>query len=289
MKINSMTGFASSETGAPEGELSWEVRSVNHRYLETQFKLPDGFRPLEPQLRDLIGSKLLRGKVDAALQFRPSSAAASSLQINAELAGEVIKGARQIEDQLHTPAPLGTMDILRWPGVVTEERIDTKALFEPALQAMAAALEKLCEARAREGARTLDMLEERLAQVTVVVASVRARMPSVLEGVRGKLKERAESFEAKIDNDRLEQELVMLAQKMDVAEELDRLDAHVEEARATFAMEGAIGRKLDFLMQEFNREANTLGSKSADAETTKAAVDLKVMIEQMREQVQNIE
>jgi len=289
MKMNSMTGFASSEASTPAGELAWEIRSVNHRYLEAQFKLPDGFRALEPALRELVGAKLLRGKVDAALQFRPSAAAASSLQVNERLAAEVIKEASNIESKVGASAPLDVMDILRWPGVVSEDRVDTKALFEPALQALTEALDTLVEGRGREGTRTHAMLEERLTQVTELVGAVRARMPEVLNGVRTKLKERAESFEAKIDNDRLEQELVMLAQKMDVAEELDRLDAHVEEARATFAMEGAIGRKLDFLMQEFNREANTLGSKSADAETTKAAVDLKVLIEQMREQVQNIE
>jgi uncharacterized protein (TIGR00255 family) len=287
--INSMTGFASGEATAEAGEISWELRSVNHRYLEAQFKLPEGFRTLEPALRDLASSKLLRGKLDATLQFRPSASAVASLHINRELAAEVITQAREIETDIHTPGPLSAIDVLRWPGVITETRVDTSTLFEPAQQLLAETLDSLCEARAREGERIHKTIEDRLVQISALVKGVQERMPVVLENIRNKVKERADTLSAKIDNDRLEQELVMLAQKMDVAEELDRLNAHIEETRASLATDGAVGRKLDFLMQEFNREANTLGSKSADAETTKAAVDLKVLIEQMREQIQNVE
>ena len=287
--INSMTGFASGEATTGAGEISWELRSVNHRYLEAQFKLPEGFRSLEPALREIIGGKLLRGKVDANLQFRPSADSVATIQINQELANQVISQARNIEKEIHTSGPISAIDILRWPGVVTEASVDLSELFEPAKQLLHETLDSLSTARASEGKRMHALIEERLGQISVLVKGVRERMPTVLAGVRNKIQERADTLSAKLDNERLEQELVMLAQKMDVAEELDRLDAHVEETRDTFKVAGAVGRKLDFLMQEFNREANTLGSKSADAETTKAAVDLKVLIEQMREQIQNVE
>jgi uncharacterized protein (TIGR00255 family) len=287
--INSMTGFASGELSTAAGELQWELRTVNHRYLETQFKLPEGFRKQEAALKELTSAKLQRGKLDANLQFRPAAETAASLNINHELAKQVIARAHEIEAEIHTPGPLAAIDVLRWPGVVAEKTLDTSTLYEPAGQLLTETLNSLAAARGREGARIQKMLEDRLTQVSKLVAGVREHMPTVLENIRNKIRERAETLTAKLDNDRLEQELVMLAQKMDVAEELDRLDAHVEETRAAFNMEGAVGRRLDFLMQEFNREANTLGSKSADPATTKAAVDLKVLIEQMREQVQNVE
>jgi uncharacterized protein (TIGR00255 family) len=287
--INSMTGFASGELTTPAGELQWELRTVNHRYLEAQFKLPEGFRKQEPALKELASGKLQRGKLDANLQFRPSVETATSLNINHELANQVIAKAHEIEAGIDTPGPLAAIDVLRWPGVLAANTLDTSTLYEPAGQLLAETLDSLAATRGREGARIQKLLEDRLTQVSVLVAGVREHMPTVLEKIRNKIRERAETLTAKLDNDRLEQELVMLAQKMDVAEELDRLDAHVEETRAAFDMEGAVGRRLDFLMQEFNREANTLGSKSADPATTKAAVDLKVLIEQMREQVQNVE
>ena len=287
--INSMTGFASNEQPTGQGELQWELRTVNHRYLEAQFKLPEGFRALEAELRELVNAKLKRGKLDATLQFRPVVRAGESLQLNTALADTVISRAQSLANQIEAPASFSGLDILRWPGVVTEASIDTSELFAPAKALLDVTLDLLCAARAREGARLHALLEERLQQIAALSAQVRVRMPEVLAGIRERTRERARALEVRIDEDRLEQELVLLAQKMDVAEELDRLDAHIAEARVTFAMEGAVGRRLDFLMQEFNREANTLGSKSVDAETTKAAVDMKVLIEQLREQVQNVE
>jgi uncharacterized protein (TIGR00255 family) len=284
-----MTGFASSEQTTEHGDLTWELRTVNHRYMESQFKLPDGFRALEPRLRELAGKHLKRGKLDAMLNFRPAAEKTAALQIDNRLADAVIREAQAIEGRMEAPVSINAMDVLRWPGVVEQDAIDTTALYEPALALLDTALKSLCAARSREGGRTLAMFEERLVQIAALVADVHVHMPEVLEGIRNRVSERALALEAKIDNERLEQELVLLAQKMDVAEELDRIDAHIEETRAAFKMEGAVGRRLDFLMQEFNREANTLGSKSADSRTTKAAVDLKVLIEQMREQVQNIE
>ena len=286
---NSMTGFASGDCSTQYGDLVWELRTVNHRYLETQFKLPDGFRVLEPMLRDLAAGKLKRGKLDATLQFRPSTQAKSELRINEELAKQVIRQAQNLANEIDNPEAFSAIDVLRWPGVITEDAIDTTELFQPAQDLLSSSLDSLCAARSREGARIQTMLEDRLEQIALLSEQVRARMPEVLAGIRERVLERARALEARIDDDRLEQELVMLAQKMDVAEELDRLDAHVQETRGAFSMEGAIGRRLDFLMQEFNREANTLGSKSADTLTTKAAVDLKVLIEQLREQIQNVE
>jgi len=285
----SMTGFASDQTTTAAGELLWELRTVNHRYLEMQFKLPEGFRALEPALRDLVAGKLKRGKLDASLQFRATTQSRVQLEVNEDLAAVLIEHAEELSNRIAEPQALNPLDILRWPGVTTEAKLDTTQLYEPAQQLLAGALDALCDNRAREGGRIQTMLDERLQQISQLSGMVRSRMPEVLEGVRERILERARALETRVDDDRLEQELVLLAQKMDVAEELDRLDAHVAEARATFETTGAIGRKLDFLMQEFNREANTLGSKSGDPETTKAAVDLKVLIEQMREQVQNVE
>jgi len=287
--IHSMTGFASGESETELGTLSWEVRSVNHRYLEMHFKLPDGFRSLEPSLRDLIGKKLRRGKVDANLQFRASGTAAAAVQTNDELAQQVIAQAERLNSSIAAPRNFSALEILRWPGVVTEDALDLKSLFTPSTQLLENTLESLLANRAREGERIQHALEERLVQIDALADSVKAHMPTVLDKIRGKIRERAIDLAAKIDEERLEQELVLLAQKMDVAEELDRLKAHVAETHSAFAMNDAVGRRLDFLMQEFNREANTLGSKSADPETTKAAVDLKVLIEQLREQVQNVE
>jgi uncharacterized protein (TIGR00255 family) len=254
-----------------------------------QFKLPDGFRSLEPSLRDLISKKLRRGKVDASLQFRASSAAAATVRINEELAQQVIAQAEQLNNTLAKPRGFSALDVMRWPGVVAEDALDLKSLFDPAAKLLESTLESLLANRAREGKRIQGALEERLTQIGALADEVSARMPVVLDNIRSRVRERAADLAAKLDEDRLEQELVMLAQKMDVAEELDRLKAHVAETRSAFSMNDAVGRRLDFLMQEFNREANTLGSKSADSETTKAAVGLKVLIEQLREQVQNIE
>ena len=287
--IHSMTGFASGEIDTPQGTLLWELRSVNHRYLEMQFKLPDGFRALEPALRDIISGSLKRGKVDANLQFRAASAAAAKLRVDQDLARQLITEAEKLATRIAAPKAFSALDILRWPGVVAEDAVDLKSLYEPAGQLLKSTVDTLVANRAREGERMQATLEERLVQIDTLAQAVQNRMPMVLEGIRNRVRERAIGLEVKLDDERLEQELVLLAQKMDVAEELDRLVAHVAECRSAFSMDGAIGRRLDFLMQEFNREANTLGSKSADPETTKAAVDLKVLIEQLREQVQNVE
>jgi len=287
--ISSMTGFARSDTELDAGTLSWEVRSVNHRYLETNFRLPEGFRHLEPELRSLVGSKLKRGKVDASLNFHARDDAAPALSLNTELAKALIEKSQAIGDLMDESVKVNPVAIMRWPGVLQEEKLNTEALSDPATKLLGEALDELSASRASEGRRIIDMIEERLQQILDIVDTVSARLPEVLEASRNRMRERAETLEQKIDEERLEQELLILAQKQDVAEELDRLQAHVAEIREALVGEQPVGRRLDFLMQELNREANTLGSKSADATTSKCAVDLKVLIEQMREQVQNVE
>ena len=285
----SMTGFANETEKLPNGDLTWELRTVNHRYLEAQFKLPEGFRQLEQPLRELVQKHIKRGKLDAVLQFQPSKQASADLQINSELANQVIQRAEQLATQIGKPDQINPMEILRWPGVVEEQRADLDTLTTPARQLLEKALVSLQAAREREGSRIKTMIDERLDQISKHVANVRERLPEVTDNVRKKISERAQTLDSRVDPERLEQELVFLAQKLDVAEELDRLDAHIAETRATLAANKPIGRRLDFLMQEFNREANTLASKSGDATTSAIAVDLKVLIEQMREQIQNVE
>jgi uncharacterized protein (TIGR00255 family) len=287
--VYSMTGFANETLKLPQGEISWELRSVNHRYLEAQFRLPEPFRGLEQTLREQVTHSVKRGKLDLTLQFRPAQGALGGLKVNADLASRVVAAAKHLQTELGEGSQIDPLDVLRWPGVVAEQRPDTEQLAEPVHQLLGSALEALQATRGREGERIEVMLSTRLEKIGAAVADVRARLPEVMHSIKERVLERAQSLEVRVDNDRLEQELVMLAQKLDVAEELDRLDAHIAETRAALKTTQPIGRRLDFLMQEFNREANTLASKSADAATSTIAVDLKVLIEQMREQVQNVE
>jgi uncharacterized protein (TIGR00255 family) len=284
-----MTGFASNELELNAGTLMCEIRSVNHRYLETGMRLPEGLRQIEPELRKLVSEALKRGKVDVSLSFQATNKEAPKLELNTALAEEIIKHSNSVSALLKQDSAISPLHILRWPGVLREEALDMESLQEPASQLLAKTLEELRSTRASEGARIHDMLEERLQQILDISAAVSARLPEVLENSRARMRERAEVLEQKIDPERLEQELLILAQKQDVAEELDRLQAHVAELREILTTDDAVGRRLDFMMQELNREANTLGSKSADPVTSKCAVDLKVLIEQMREQVQNVE
>ncbi|GIK35803.1 MAG: hypothetical protein AMXMBFR45_00970 [Gammaproteobacteria bacterium] len=288
--INSMTGFARGEIDSPLGPLLWEIRSVNHRYLETQFKLPEGFRALEAEARQVIARSLRRGKLDASLTLRTSGREQLQTRLNLPRAREIIAHAATVASRITGPAPIDPVDILRWPGVIEEQETTADSAFPLALSSLETTVAALAASRAREGARIHELLEGRCADILVHVSAVRARLPLVLQAIREKLAERVRNLAASIDPERLEQELVLIAQKLDVSEELDRLEGHVAEFRATMKKpDEAAGRRLDFLLQEFNREANTLASKSADAETTRHAVDLKVLIEQMREQVQNVE
>ena len=284
-----MTGFARQSADTAVGTLTWELRAVNHRYLDVQFRLPDELRPREQVLKQQVGSVLNRGKVECSLHLRRAVDAQADMQINMELVALLRKRVTEIATALHDTQLLNPIDVLRWPGVVSEAELDAEPLFAEARTLLGKALEAIAAMRASEGQRIAGMLESRCADIETIAASVRKRMPEVLGTARAKQKERIDKLDIEADPARLETELALIAQKLDVDEELDRLDSHLVEIRHALAAEEPVGRRLDFLMQELNREANTLGSKSADAATTKAAVELKVLIEQMREQIQNIE
>jgi len=287
--INSMTGFGRTEVQTPEGRLQLEIRSVNHRYLDVQFKLPEGFRAIEQELRDIVASRLKRGKVDVSLSFKRLTDQPAETRVNIERARQVAEQLETVAKLLKNPAPIAPSAIIRMSGVIEEQETVPEKLFPFARDALTGAVNELAGNRAREGTKIHAMLEQRCYDILTLAAGVRDRLPAVLSDIRNKLQKKIESLDVQVDNDRLEQELAIIAQKLDVSEELDRLAAHVQEVHNTLAAGEAVGRRLDFLMQELNREANTLGSKSADTETTQAAVDLKVLIEQMREQVQNVE
>ncbi|MYM63845.1 YicC/YloC family endoribonuclease [Pseudomaricurvus sp. HS19] len=285
----SMTGFARQEANYPWGTLVWEVRSVNHRYLEPHLRLPELVRELEPAVREEMRKQLSRGKVEASFTYQLSGDSSQTLTVNESLLQQLSQALQHVDQQLPNPAPVSPLDVLRWPGMIGEYKIDREAVLEAALELFKKALAGLIDHRAREGAELQQLIETRLDGISEQVVQVRAMLPTILQSQRQRLLDKLTSIKAELDQDRLEQEMVYLAQKSDVDEELDRLDTHVTEVRRTLKQKGAVGRRLDFLMQELNREANTLSSKSIVSETTQAAVELKVLIEQMREQVQNIE
>lgn len=286
----SMTGFARREAKLPWGTLVWEIRSVNHRYLEPSFRLPEDFREIEPHLRDAMRKALQRGKVEASLNVQWEQEGESDLGVNLTKIAQLTKAAQQINGLLGSiAAPVNALDILRWPGVIQKQELDREQMHKVALDLFDVALEGLIEHRSREGAELQQLIINRLDNVSAQVVNVRALMPEILAAQREKLQIKLAALQVELDPERLEQEIVLLAQKADVDEELDRLDTHVIEVKRSLKQTDSLGRRLDFLMQELNREANTLSSKSIVSETTQAAVELKVLIEQMREQVQNIE
>jgi uncharacterized protein (TIGR00255 family) len=288
--IRSMTGFARRERQGPWGTLTCEIRTVNHRYLEISLRLPDDLRGLESDARQLISSSLRRGKVDAGLYLRSAPSVSSNLELNAPLVAQLLERASAVGAMMRgDPPPMNPLDVLRWPGVVREAERDLEPVFGEGLGLLEETLAQLNESRAREGARIREMLLGRGQALVDGVALVRARLPEVSARIRAKVSERVAQLGTQVDPERLEQELVLIAYKMDVEEELDRLGSHVTETLRVLDSSEPAGRRLDFLMQELNREANTLSSKSQDVETTRAAVDMKVLIEQMREQVQNVE
>jgi uncharacterized protein (TIGR00255 family) len=292
--IRSMTGFARREHAGPFGTLAWEVRTVNHRYLEIGLRLPEDFRSLENDFRAAIGAQVRRGKLDASLYFRPLAQGPATLEVNAPLLDQLVASASavatHVAPKLGAMAPVSAIDLLRWPGVLKEPDRDVTPLHAAAHATLKDALNALTASRESEGERIGAMLESRCRQIEEQVALVATRLPEVQARIRAKLEERMSQFAAvETNRDRLEQELALALTRMDVDEELDRLTSHVAEARKALVSGEPAGRRLDFLMQEFNREANTLSSKSQDADTTRAAVDMKVLIEQMREQVQNVE
>ena len=287
--LHSMTGFARQSVETELGALTWELRAVNHRYLDVQFKLPDELRPSEHAFRRQVGERLKRGKIECAFRFRRALDASTEMQIDDDLVKLLSARLEAIASKLHDANKVNPIDILRWPGVTQQSEVEVEPLVKAASELLGTAIDAMSAMRASEGKRIASMLESRCADIEVLAKSVRGRMPQVLETSRKKQRERIDRLDVDADPGRLEVELALIAQKIDVDEELDRLDSHIIEIRETLAKDEAVGRRLDFLMQELNREANTLGSKSADTETTRAAVELKVLIEQMREQVQNVE
>jgi len=287
--IASMTGFARHERTGPFGTLVCEIRSVNHRYLDATLRLPDSCRALETELRASLARDLKRGKVDCTLQQRAPQTDAVALDIDQAALDRLLARLHQLNKALGQTAPVSPIELLRWPGVLREAEHNTEQLQEAVRELFARTLADLAGARAREGARLAALIETRCAALAEMVSGLRTRLPEAQARIGQRFTERVQELKAQVDPDRIEQEIALLLQRFDVAEELDRLTGHIEETRRTLAGTEPAGRRLDFLMQEFNREANTLSSKSQDLETTRTAVEMKVLIEQMREQVQNIE
>ncbi|MFP1723523.1 YicC/YloC family endoribonuclease [Lonsdalea quercina] len=286
--IRSMTAYARREIKGEWGSAAWELRSVNQRYLETYIRLPEQFRSLEPVVRERIRNRLTRGKIECNLRFELDPRAQGSLIMNERLAKQLVEAAQWVKMQ-SDEGEINPVDILRWPGVMAAEEQDLDAISAELMQALNAALDDFIAARESEGNALKALIEQRLAGVSAEVAKVRAHMPNILQWQREKLVSKLEDAQVQLENNRLEQELVLMAQRVDVAEELDRLEAHVKETYKILNKHEAVGRRLDFMMQEFNRESNTLASKSINADITASAIELKVLIEQMREQIQNIE
>ncbi|MEA1062840.1 YicC/YloC family endoribonuclease [Erwinia sp. HR93] len=286
--IRSMTAYARREIKGDWGSASWELRSVNQRYLETWFRMPEQFRGLEPVARERIRNRLTRGKVECTLRFEADPRASSSLQLNEALAKQLVQAANWVKMQ-SDEGEIDPVDILRWPGVMAAQEQDLDVINRDILAALESVLDDFITARETEGQALKTLIEQRLESVSAEVASVRAQMPDIIKWQRERLVAKLEEADVQLENNRLEQELVLMAQRLDVAEELDRLDAHVKETYNILKKKEAVGRRLDFMMQEFNRESNTLASKSINADITNSAIELKVLIEQMREQIQNIE
>ncbi|MCL9780339.1 YicC family protein [Vibrio sp. S4M6] len=287
--IYSMTAYARKEVKNDWGSAVWEIRSVNQRYLETYFRMPEQLRSLEPVLRDRFRKRLARGKVECNLRFEANPAAQGELTINDSMAKQVVYAANQIMQLTGEESRINPFQVMQWPGVMETPEQDMDAVKQDLLAAFDEALSEFIEARGREGDNMKSLIEQRLEAISSEVVKVRARMPEIISWQRERLISKFEEAKIELDSSRVEQELIILAQKSDVAEELDRLDSHVKETTNILQKGGSVGRRLDFMMQEFNRESNTLASKSISTDVTASGVELKVLIEQMREQIQNIE
>jgi uncharacterized protein (TIGR00255 family) len=285
----SMTAFSRQQQEQKWGSLTWEIRSVNHRYLETSVRLPESLRALENGVREAVRKRLTRGKVECALRFQSEAKVSSDLHLNTKLIQQLVQANIEIEQITGTSVSLNNMEVLRWPGVIEEQDFDKTSIEKQALSLFSAALDDLVATREREGAELQGFIQQRIDSVREIVVSIRNKMPEILAKQKQNILDRLADLQAELEPSRLEQEVSLLAQKADVEEELDRLDSHLNEVERVLGAKGQKGRRLDFLMQELNREANTLSSKSIVVETTVNAVELKVLIEQMREQIQNIE
>ena len=286
--IYSMTAFARLEIKKDWGDAVWEIRSVNQRYLENFLRLPEQFRSLENTLREKLRQNLTRGKIECTLRIDNKQQNISKLSLNEELAQQVIQSLQWLKKQAGE-GEINLNDVLRYPGVVEIPEQDLNMISQDLLTAFDELLIEFIAMRAREGEKLQAIIQQRLDSITLEAEKVRSKMPEILQWQRERLQQRFEEIQLQADPQRLEQEMVLLAQRIDVAEELDRLQMHVKETSSILKKGGAIGRKLDFMMQELNRESNTLASKSINADVTASAVELKVLIEQMREQIQNLE
>ena len=288
--IRSMTGFARRERQGPWGTLTCELRTVNHRYLEISLRLPDDLRGLDNDVRQLIGGALKRGKVDANLYLKTAQGSVHSLELDEAVLDQLLAQLARVRGKLAAQSGgISALELMRWPGVIREPERDATPLLSAGLDLLREALGELTATRQREGQRMRELLLSRCSAMRLQVGIVKTRLPEIQTRMRERISERITQLGIAPDSERLEQELVLYAHKMDVAEELDRLGAHLDEIASVLDSGEPAGRRLDFLMQELNREANTLSSKSQDVETTRAAVDMKVAIEQMREQIQNVE
>ena len=287
--IRSMTAFGSAEATGDWGELTWEVRSVNSRYLEVFVRMPEELRALESTVRERVRKGLSRGKVELNLRYKGAEAQDQDVVLNKDYAAKVIQASKELESMMFDAARVSSLELLRWPGMLRQPEKDMKALRQATLDTLDAALSQLVTSRESEGERLKDMILTRIEAMEPLVDQARDVMPEVVQANRERITEKLVDALEKVDSDRVEQEMVMIAQRMDVDEEMDRLRSHTAELRKVLKRKEPVGRRMDFLMQEFNREANTLGSKSADTRITAISVELKVLIEQMREQIQNIE
>lgn len=287
--INSMTAFSRQELQGEYGTLVMELRTVNHRFLDPHFRLPEDLRFVESALRELFAKRLSRGKLDCSLRLNAASDGGGELQVNLDLVKQLAKASREIDAILYEPSPVSSMELLKWPGVLQNADVGNEQMSAAVLQLANQAIDELLEVRRREGEKLAAMIEQRARTMEQIVVEVRKACPEILQRQKNKLLARLEESEVDLEPGRLEQELVIYAQKLDVTEEMDRLETHLQELQRILAGDGPVGRRLDFLLQELNREANTLSSKSVDTSATHQAVELKVLIEQIREQVQNIE
>lgn len=285
----SMTAFARQEQATQWGAIAWEIRSVNHRYLETQFRLPENLRDLEPLLREKLRKAFSRGKLEISLNFRPDAEQSQNFCVNTELVKQLGQALQQVQNTLGQGGSPEPLELLKWPGVLQTAEVDYPQVKTIALTLFDTALEQLAAMRAQEGLALEAIILQRMHRIDEITREMRDHMPAIMAQQKQKLQRRIDEAKTELEPGRLEQEVVLLLQKADVDEELDRLQTHVSEVARTFKQKAAIGRRLDFLMQELNREANTLSSKAVDTDVTQTAVELKVLIEQMREQIQNIE
>ena len=287
--IFSMTGFAAASRDLPLGTLSLDLRSVNHRYLDVSFRAPEEFRAFEPAMREALAARLTRGKVECRIALARPTASPSLLALDESLLARVAELHALVRERMPDALPMGVGDVLRWPGMLGTDALPQDSLREATLALLTEALEAFNESRGREGARLAELLLERAAAMEHLAAEVGPRIPQLVAAQQARFAQRMREAAASLDEDRVRQEVALYAARVDVDEELDRLRTHLTEVRRILAKGGAVGKRLDFLMQELNREANTLGSKSGDVEVSRASMELKVLIEQMREQVQNIE